>query len=313
MFDATTALPPFVITLREGVEAALVVGIVLACLRKAQRSQLNRWVYLGVLAGLAGSVLVGIGLTAGLTQLQAAFPRLQSVIKPALEALFGAIAVGMLSWMLVWMTQQARSLKADIEGSVTAAIERSSATNWSIFTLIAIAVLREGFETVLFLFTQLQPGVTPIVGAVAGGLGAIAVGFALFGLGVRINLKRFFQVMGVLLLLIVGALVISVCKNLDAALTMLSQLENSPSICFANQSCILGPQLWDAHAVLPDKQFPGVLLKTLVGYRDRFYLGQLLAYVVFLSIVGGAYFRSLAAAQPVKASASQPRSPQATP
>ena len=64
MVDATTALPPFVITLREGVEAALVVGIVLACLRKAQRSQLNRWVYLGVLAGLAGSVLVGFGLTA---------------------------------------------------------------------------------------------------------------------------------------------------------------------------------------------------------------------------------------------------------
>ncbi|MEO0824540.1 MAG: FTR1 family protein [Cyanobacteria bacterium J06635_15] len=301
--DFTAALPPFVITLREGVEAALVVGIVLACLQKAQRSQLNRWVYLGIVVGLVGSGFVGLGLTAGLSQLQMALPGLQTLIKPALESLFCAIAIAMLSWMLLWMTRQARSLKADIEDSITAALAHSNAAGWSIFTLIAIAVLREGFETVLFLFTQLQPGITPIAGAVAGGLGAIAIGFALFGLGVRINLKRFFQVMGILLLLIVGALVVSMLKNLNAAIAALAQLNNGVNLCFSSQSCILGPQLWDAHNILPDKQFPGVILKTLLGYRDRLYLGQLLGYGLFLATIGGAYFRSLGLAQRTQAKA----------
>jgi len=291
--DFSLAIPTFVITLREGVEAALVVGIVLACLNKANRTELNKWVYAGVAAGIAGSVLIGLFLGLTLSQVQYTMPALRSIIKPFLGVLFGSVAIVMLSWMLIWMTQQARNMKGAVEGSLQDALADSEGSNISVFSLVCIAVLREGFETVLFLFSNLQQSTEGIVGAVAGLLGACAIGVALFRFGIRINLKRFFQVMGIFLLLIVAGLVVSVFKNLDAAFTAISFLKPDLDLCISTQSCILGPQLWDASAVMPDKQFPGIMLKTLFGYRDHIYLVQLLAYIGFLVGVGGRYFRSL--------------------
>lgn len=296
--DLSLAIPTFVITLREGVEAALVVGIVLACLSKANRSELNRWVYGGVTAGLAGSVLIGLFLSMLLSRVQYAAPTVQSVVKPFLGVTFGSVAVVMLSWMLIWMTQQARSLKSNVEGSLQNALADSEGASVSIFSLICIAVLREGFETVLFLFSNLQQSTEGMLGAIAGLLCACAIGVAIFKFGVKINLKRFFQTMGIFLLLIVAGLVVSVFKNLDAAFAAISTL-NQPNIdlCISQQSCILGPLLWDASRFLPDKQFPGILLKTLLGYRDHIYLLQLIVYVSFVLGVGGRYFRSLESAQ----------------
>lgn len=292
--DFSQAIPTFVITLREGVEAALVVGIVLACLDKSNRSELNKWVYGGVAAGIAGSVLIGAFLSTVLGRVQYAVPALQGVIKPSLGVLFGSVAVIMLSWMLIWMTQQARSLKSNVEGSIQDALADSEEASISIFSLVCIAVLREGFETVLFLFSNLQQTAASISGVVAGLVGAFAIGVGLFKFGVKINLRLFFQVMGIFLLLIIAGLVVSIFKNLDAAFAALSVL-NRPNIdlCISTQSCILGPLVWDASTVLPDKQFPGILLKTLLGYRDHIYLLQVIVYVAFLVGIGGRYLRSL--------------------
>lgn len=304
--DFAPALPTFFVTLREGVEAALVVGIVLACLSKAQQSQLNRWVYLGILAGLLGSLLTGIVISNSVAQAEQALPNLEPIIEPLFDSLFCAIAIVMLSWMLLWMTRQARSLKGEIEGEVIAAIQGSDAAGITIFSLVCIAVLREGIETVLFIFTSVQQSGAAAIGAVGGLLGATLIGLALFKWGVRINLKAFFQVMGVLLLLIIGGLVISFFRNLDAAFLAISSFDPvNADLCISHDSCILGPQLWDAHAVLPDKQFPGVLLKTLLGYRERLFAGQALAYVLFIVTVGSTYFRSLGGgSQPTQKSAS---------
>jgi high-affinity iron transporter len=305
--DVTAALPTFVITLREGVEAALVVGIVLACLAKAQRQTLNRWVYLGVGAGLVGSVMIGVALGSGLQQLQQVLPSLQSIIKPLLNVLFGAVAIIMLSWMLLWMTRQARSLKGELEGTVQSALQDSQTAGWSLFSLVCIAVLREGFETVLFVFTNVEASAAAAVGAFGGLLGATVLGLALFRWGVRINLGQFFQVMGLLLLIIVGGLVVSMFKNLDAALAAISQLDTQTvDLCFAQTSCVLGPLIWDTSALLPEQQFPGIVLKTLLGYRDHLYLVQLMAYIGFWFSVGGSYFRSLSPLPSSKPSPSQP-------
>ena len=292
--DFSQAIPTFVITLREGVEAALVVGIVLACLSKANRSELNKWVYGGVAAGIGGSILIGLFFGIALSRVQYTAPALQSVLKPFLGVTFGSIAVVMLSWMLIWMTQQARSLKGNVEGSLQNALADSEGANVSIFSLVCIAVLREGFETVLFLFSNLQQSAAGVVGAAGGLLGAFAIGVGLFKFGVKINLKRFFQIMGIFLLLIVAGLVVSVFKNLDAAFTAISTL-NQPNVdlCISTQSCILGPLLWDASSFLSDKKIPGILFKTLLGYRDHIYLLQLIVYIAFLAGVGGRYFRSL--------------------
>ncbi|MBD2089703.1 FTR1 family iron permease [Microcoleus sp. FACHB-1515] len=290
--DFSSAIPTFVITLREGVEAALVVGIVLAYLQKADRSYLNRSVYAGIGAGLAGSVLVGALFTGMIRWLETTNQDYAPILKQLLEGGFGLVAIVLLSWMLVWMTRQAKALKGEVEGAVTAAISSESAA-WGVFSLVAIAVLREGFETVLFIAAQFQSGWMSAIGAVAGLIGATLIGFLLFKLGVKINLRQFFQVMGVLLLLIVSGLVVSALRHFDRAALLFSQMHPESNLCGTGASCILGGKIWDLTDVLPDRQFPGILLKAFFGYTQTLYLWQAIAYVTFLLTIGSIYFQSI--------------------
>ncbi len=303
--ELSAALPTFLITLREGVEAALVVGIVLALLKKAQQSQLNSWVYAGILAGILASALVGVLFKGLLQLLEASQQPYALVVKPLLQAGLSLLAIALLSWMLVWMTQQARSVKAEVTGAIQTALQQESAAGWGVFSLVFVAVLREGFETVVFILAQFQQGLAPVLGAGAGLLAAVGIGFLLFQWGIKINLRLFFQVLGVFLLLLIAGLVISACKYLDTTLVLLAQIQPQvASVCFAPPSvehgptCLLGPLVWDGSTILPDKQFPGLLLKTLLGYREKLYLVQVLAYVGFLGIMGFTYFRSLVSANP---------------
>ncbi len=298
--DFSAALPTFIITLREGVEAALVVGIVLACLKKAKAEQLNLWVYAGVVVGIVASALVGVLFSWGIQTLSATYPEYAPVIEPLLEAIFGVIAIALLSWMLIWITQQARSLKGEIEGNVTSAIQQGTKAGWGVFSLIFIAVLREGFETVVFIIAKFQQGLVPALGAISGIATAAGIGVLLFKWGVKINIRRFFQVMGVFLLLIVAGLVSGALAHFDQAAAALAHMNRqSESWCiyyehFAkNPSCILGPMVWNTSRVLPDDQFPGLVLKALFGYREKLYLVQAVAYLLFLFTIGSVYFNSL--------------------
>jgi high-affinity iron transporter len=294
MTDLSAALPTFVITLREGVEAALVVGIVLAYLKKSGKTTLNAWVYAGIGAGLLASVGVGILFNGILLALETSDRPYAPVIKQLLEGGFGVIAIGLLSWMLVWMTQQARSMKAEIEGAISTALQQETRAGWGVFGLIAIAVLREGFETVVFIAAQIQQGWIPAMGAFAGLVGATGIGFLLFQLGVKINLRQFFQGMGILLLLIVAGLVVSALRHFDQAALMISQMNPTVSLCLSNSSsCLLGPLVWDMSNILPDRQFPGILLKAFFGYTQRLYLFQAIGYIIFLLTIGGIYFQAL--------------------
>ncbi|XZO02616.1 MAG: FTR1 family iron permease [Microcoleus sp.] len=296
----TESIPTFVITLREGVEAALVVGIVLACLKKADQTNLNSWVYAGIAAGIGASAGVGALFNQLLYILSTSNQPYAPVIKQLLEGGLGIVAIVMLSWMLIWMTQQARFLKAEVEGAVTAALTENAKAGWGVFGLIFIAVLREGFETVIFVSAQFQQGLTPALGALGGLLGAAIIGALIFQWGVKIELGKFFKFMGILLLLIVAGLAVSALKHFDQAAAILSQTDSQyAAICvFFDRtaqlhSCILGPMLWNAEAVLPDRKFPGIVLKALFGYRDRLYLVQGLGYAMFLVIVGSLYFQKL--------------------
>jgi len=296
----SAALPTFVITLREGVEAALVVGIVLALLKKAKQSKLNSWVYAGVGVGIAASALVGVLFSVIIQVLGTINPEYTPVVEPLMEGVFSIIAIVMLSWMLIWMTRQARFLKAEVEGTVTAALKQDNGAGWGVFSLVFIAVLREGFETVLFIAANFQQGFFPAIGAIGGLITAIAIGFLLFKWGVKINIRLFFQIMGVLLLLIVAGLVVSALAHFDTAIATLAKLDRqSESLCFyyerftRNPSCILGPRVWNTSKILPDEQFPGIIFKALFGYRDDLFLVQAVSYVTFLVTVGGLYFHSL--------------------
>jgi high-affinity iron transporter len=313
----TEAIPTFVITLREGVEAALVIGIVLACLKKAEQSHLNSWVYAGVAAGIAASGLVGVLFNGLLAALSTSNQPYAPVFKQLLEGILGIVAIAMLSWMLIWMTQQARFLKAEVEGAVTAALTENTNAAWGVFGLIFIAVLREGFETVIFVSAQFQQGLSPALGALGGLTGAAIIGALLFKWGVKIDIRLFFKLMGILLLLIVAGLAVSALKHFDASAAILSQIDRQyAAICvFYDRtapvhSCILGPMLWNAAGVLPDRQFPGVILKALFGYRDRIYLLQAVGYTIFLLTVGGLYFQKLTPQATLPTKNTQPARPQ---
>ena len=293
IMDFSAALPTFVVTLREGFEAALVVGIVMACLKKAEQTKLYSWVYLGIFSGIFASVAVGFLLAGVVSGVDAVGGIYAPVVKELLEGIFGLVAIAMLSWMLLWMTRQAKSLKGEVEGAISSALNNDNAGK-AVFILIFIAVVREGFETVLFILAKFQQDWTlPAVGAVAGLVLASLMGIALFSLGVKINIRLFFQVMGVFLLLIVGGLVMGALKHFDATLIILNRLTLSQLCLFHNGSCILGVKIWDGANILPDQQFPGIVLKALFGYRQTLYLGQIVGYFSFLSLVGIAYFQSL--------------------
>lgn len=296
MLDFTAALPTFVVTLREGFEAALVVGIVFACLEKAQQPELKRWVYQGIGGGMVASIMLGLLLGGIFEEVNASASPYTPVVKEILATLFGLIAVLMLSWMLIWMTQQARSLKGEIEGNIQSALQQEATARQQIFLLVFIAVVREGFETVLFISAQFQDSLwAPALGAIAGLSSAALLGFLLFKGGVKLDIRRFFQIMGIFLLLIVGGLLVSVLKHLDGTVSLLGALDPAfQAWCvIPGESCLLGNPFWDLSQVLPDKQFPGIVLKALFGYRQVLYWGQAIAYGVFLSLVGSQYWRSL--------------------
>lgn len=294
--DFSAALPTFVVTLREGFEAALVVGIVFACLEKAQKSQLYRWVYRGIGGGIVASIMLGLllgGILQGVEQHQDEYT---PIVKQVLSAGFGLVAIAMLTWMLLWMTNQAESIKSDVEGTIKAVLAQNEGAGRGIFLLVFIAVVREGFETVLFILAQFEQGwLMGTLGALGGLLSATVLGILLFKWGIKLNIRLFFQVMGVLLVLIVGGLVIGVLRNIELAVSLLAQLNGHyASMCHAGfDSCLLGSKVWDGSSILPENQFPGIILKSLFGYRQTLYLGQATAYILFLLVIGIAYFRSL--------------------
>ncbi len=296
--DFSSALPTFVITLREGVEAALVVGIVLACLKKAKQSHLNIWVYAAIAAGVAASGIVGVVLSQAAQALSQSQNPYAATLELFLEGIFGLVAIVMLSWMLIWMTKQAKFMKAQIEG----AVDRAMATNagWGVFTLVFVAILREGFETVLFIVAKFQQGLIPSLGSAAGLTVAAGIGALLFKWGIKINIRRFFQVMGVLLLLIISGLVVSSLGHFDTAIATIAQSDRqSAGMCFFYEkftrvhSCNLGGMIWNTTKILPEDKFPGLLLSALFGYTDKLYLVPAIAYIGFIISIGTIYFRSL--------------------
>jgi high-affinity iron transporter len=296
--DFSSALPTFIITLREGVEAALVVGIVLACLKKAKQGHLSVWVYAAIATGIAASAIVGVLLAQASQALSQSQNPYAATLELFLEAIFGLVAIVMLSWMLIWMTKQARFLKAQVEGAVGQAIEKNA--GWGVFTLIFVAILREGFETVLFIVAKFQQGLIPSIGSALGLTVATGIGALMFKWGVKIDVRRFFQAMGILLLLIISGLVVSSLGHFDTAIASLAASDRqSAGMCMFYEkftkvhSCNLGNLVWDTTKVMPEDKFPGLLFSALFGYTDRLYLLPAIAYIAFLGSIGGLYFRSL--------------------
>jgi high-affinity iron transporter len=198
-------LPTFVIGLREGLEAALIVGIIAAFLRKQGRSDLVRWVF----AGVAVAIILCVGVGVALKVLSNDLPQRQ---QEGLETVVGALAVAMVTYMVVWMRQHSRELKGQLESMASDAMHGTSRGALAMVGMAFLAVLREGFETVVFLlaaFNESGSSASAGWGALIGILVAIALGYGIYRGGVRLNLSKFFRATGLVLVLVAAGLVVT--------------------------------------------------------------------------------------------------------
>jgi len=193
-------LPTFVIGLREGLEAALIVGIVAAFLVQEGRRDAMRWVWAGVGLG----VLVAIGVGVGLRIASQELPQRE---QEQLETVVALVAVGMVTWMIFWMRAHAANLRGDLHSRAGAALATGSTA--ALVAMAFLAVIREGFETAVFLVAVFNDARDPQaagLGALLGIAVAVVIGYAIYRGGVKLNLARFFKFTGFVLVVVAAGL-----------------------------------------------------------------------------------------------------------
>jgi high-affinity iron transporter len=196
-------LPTFVIGLREGVEASLIVGIVAAFLRQRDRPDALRWMW----AGVALAVVLCTSVAIALQVLDQELPQRQ---QEGLETVVAAVAVGMVSFMIVWMRRHSADLAGHLRASAAGALAEGSI--WGLVAMAFVSVIREGIETAVFLLAAFQASgdaTSASIGALLGIVVAILIGWGIYKGGVRLNLGRFFRVTAAALVLVAAGLVAS--------------------------------------------------------------------------------------------------------
>ena len=255
----------FLLSLREGIEAALIIGIVLGALRKLNRHELIPAVWYGTISAVVVSLATGVLLTAfGLS--------LEGAAEEIFEGVAMLLAASVLTWMIFWMSRQARSIKGELESGVNRAV--STGRRRALFGLAFLAVVREGIELALFLTaaTFASDAQSTVLGTVIGLAVAIMLGWGLFASTIRLDLRRFFQVTGFLLILFAAGLVAHGVHEFNEVGWIPSVIEH----------------VWDLNPILDENSTVGLMLKALFGYNGNPSLTEVLAYLAYyIAIVLG--------------------------
>ena len=268
----------FLIGLREGLEAALVVSILVAFLVRTDRRHVLPKVWFGV--AIAVAISVGITLVLAITQ--------QALTFEAQEALGGSlsiIAVGFVTWMIFWMRRTARTISADLRGKLEDAIKMGST---AVVLMAALAVGREGLETALFFFTAAQAaGETsqPLIGFLLGIAVAIVLAYLLYRGAVKINLGRFFMVTGALLIFVAAGILAYGVHDLQEA----GILPGLNSLAF------------DVSATVPPDSWYGVLLKGVFNFSPQTTWLEAVVWTVYVAVVLTLFLRPQRTKTPVPA------------
>jgi high-affinity iron transporter len=257
-------LPTVVIGLREGLEASLIVGIVAAFLRQRGRLDLLRWVFAGV--ALAVALCVGVGVALDIVSKD--LPQKQ---QEGLETVVGSLAVLMVTYMVIWMRRHSRDLKGQLEGAAGSALAEGSA--WALVLMAFLAVLREGFETVVFLlaaFNESSNSTSAGLGAALGIAVAVVLGVAIYRGGVKLNLSKFFRITGIVLVLVAAGLVVTAFHTAHEAGWL-----NSGQQRTINLTSVVRPgTVWES------------LLTGMLGIQARPVLIEVVSWLVYLIPVG---------------------------
>lgn len=256
------------ITLREGLEAALIVGIVLAYLTRIGSRERVAAVWAGTFGAVVLSVLIGglIFLTAG---------EFEGRAEAVFEGTAMFTATGVLTYMIFWMRRQAIGARAHLVAQVNSALQAGG--GFALGLLAFVAVGREGIETALFMFaaTKAASPVAATAGGLLGLAAAVVLGFLLYRGTYRMNLRAFFNVTSVLLLLFASGLLAHGIHEFHEAGLIPPVIEH----------------VWDINPILSETSTAGSFLRALFGYNANPSLIEVLAWAGYLGLVGWAYFR----------------------
>ena len=288
----------YLIGLREGLEASLVVTILVAYLVRSDRRHLLPRIWAGVALAVAVSLAFGALLTFG--------PRgLTFEAQEAIGGTLSILAVVLVTWMIFWMARAARGLGGELRGRIDIAEEGG---RWSLAAVAALAVGREGLETALFLWAATQTATTgtvtsvpawqPVTGAVLGLATAVALGHLLYRGAVRINLTRFFTWTG-------GFLIVVAAGVLGYGVHDLQEAGILPG---------LNNLAWDASGTVDESSWYGALLKGVLNFSAQTTWLQLGVWTLYLAVtmtffVRGVRRRGYAQAAPAAAASSPDRQP----
>lgn len=256
-------LAPFLIMLREGLEAALITGIIASYLRQTGRQEWLPAIWVGIFLAVALSLFTG----AALLLVSAEFPQ---KMQEMFEAVIGLVAVVVLTSMVFWMRRAARSIRAGLQRDIDRAIEAPRGAAWALIGMAFFAVAREGLESVFFLLAifQQSPGPAAPLSALAGVAVAVVVGVAIYYGGIRIDLRRFFRWTGIFILFVAAGLLAGSLRNLHEA----------------GVWNLLQTRVFDLSETLPVSGVIGTILSGLFGYHEAPTLGEAIVWAAFLAV-----------------------------
>ena len=253
-------LANYLIGLREGLEAALVVGILLAYLVKIERRDLLPAVWGGVLAAAAISIGFGALLTFGPSSLS-------FEAQEAIGGILSIVAVALITWMIFWMARMARTIRGELHAKLDGAINAGAG---AVFMVAILAVGREGLETALFLWVGAQAAQTdsagPLLGALAGLATSFVLGYLFYRGALKLNLRTFFAWTGVFLIVVAAGVLAYGIHDLQEA-GILPGLHNLA---------------FDVSATIPPSSVIGTVLKGIFNFSPATTWLELIAWVLYI-------------------------------
>ncbi|MDX2398280.1 iron uptake transporter permease EfeU [Microbacterium algeriense] len=290
-------LATFLIGLREGLEAALVVGILVAYLRRLGRRDALPKMWAGVGLAIALALAIGAVLTFGAYELTF---QAQELIGGGLSL----VAVAMVTWMIFWMQRAGRTMKSTLEGGIDRALTAGGL--WALIAIGFVSVAREGIETTLLLWSMVQSfGDAPsaLLGALLGLTVAVLLGWLISRGALRLDLRRFFAWTGGFLVIVAAGVLAYALMDLQEAGALPGPFTAAAPLDPVSGAVAVGwaafPFGWAfdvSSAIAPGGALASILQAT-VGFMPAMTWLQVVAWVVYIAVVGWLYVRGLRSAR----------------
>lgn len=249
------------ITLREGLEEVLVIGIILGYLSKVNQKQFYKHIFVGTGLGVIASILAAIlfeNLAGGF----------EGKAEQVFEGIVMLIAVVILTSMVLWMNKQSKNIGLDIRGKIDDAVGKSQI--WGLISLAFVSVFREGIEIVLFMNAAVinSSAENSLIGGVLGLITALILSWLIFRTSINLNLKKFFQLTGAFIVLIAAGMLAGGIHEFEEAGIIPIIIEH----------------VWDFNSILNEKGTLGSFLKAVFGYNGNPSITEVLGYFAYLAI-----------------------------